>query len=54
MLHHAGHRHSEQPVRLVVIKDVTPLAVQEQHDGLKDDRKNQSLSCGTASQWFDD
>lgn len=34
VLHHAGHGHSDQTIRLVVFKDVAPLAVQEQHDGL--------------------
>lgn len=36
VLHHAGHRHGNQAVCLVVIKDVAPLAVQEQHNGLQD------------------
>lgn len=36
VLHHAGHRHGNQPVRLVVLEDVAPLAVQQQHDGLQE------------------
>ena len=32
--HHAGHRHSNQAVRLVIVEHVAPLAVQKQHDGL--------------------
>lgn len=35
VLDHAGHGHGHQPVRLVVLEDVAPLAVQQQHDGLR-------------------
>ncbi|RLW02547.1 hypothetical protein DV515_00007089 [Chloebia gouldiae] len=33
--HHAGHRHRLQRLRLVVLEDVTPLAVQQEHHGLQ-------------------
>lgn len=45
VLHHAGHRHGNQPVRLVVLEDVAPLAVQQQHDGLKE-RGSRSIVSG--------
>lgn len=33
--HHAGHRHRLQRLRLVVLEDVAPLAVQQEHHGLQ-------------------
>lgn len=39
VLHHAGHRHSDQAVGLVVFKDVASLAVQEEHNGLQGHRQ---------------
>lgn len=39
VLHHAGHRDGNQTVRLVVFKDVTPLAMQEEHNRLQENRK---------------
>lgn len=35
VLHHAGHRHGNQTVGLVVFKDVAPLAMQQEHNGLQ-------------------
>uniref|UniRef100_A0A7N9APE2 SH2 domain containing 1A duplicate b n=1 Tax=Mastacembelus armatus TaxID=205130 RepID=A0A7N9APE2_9TELE len=39
VLHHAGHCHGNQSVCLVVFKDVAPLAMQEQHNGLQQCRQ---------------
>lgn len=33
--HHAGHRHRLQRLRLVVLEDVAPLAVQQEHHRLQ-------------------
>lgn len=37
VLHHAGHCHGNQAVRLVILKDEAPLAVQQEHNGLQQD-----------------
>lgn len=37
--HHAGHGDGEEAVRLVVLKDVPALAMQQEHDGLQEDRQ---------------
>lgn len=42
VLHHAGHCHGNQTVRLVVFKDVAPLAMQEEHNGLQGNREMHS------------
>jgi len=39
VLRHAGHRHGDQAVGLVVLEDVAPLAVQQQNDGLREHRR---------------
>lgn len=58
VLHHAGHRHGDQTVRLVVVEDVAALAVQQQHNGLKEHRYAQggyntaALGCGEPSAVF--
>ncbi len=47
VLHHAGHRHGNQTVGLVVFKDVAPLAMQQQHNRLQEtDRCIQSYNTG--------
>lgn len=55
MFHHAGHRHGDQTVRLVVFKHVAPLTMQEQHNGLQETKTQTDarLSYNTVALWRD-
>lgn len=48
MAHHAGHRHRLQRLRLVVLEDVAPLAVQQEHHGLQPN-SNGTVRAGSST-----
>lgn len=54
VLHHAGHRHGNQTVRLVVFKDVAPLAMEEQHNGLQESQTDARQSYYSVALWLEE